>query len=115
MYDRIDSVNSRLKREISRIIRSDVKDPRLSTLTSVVSVETSRNLQNATVYVTIMGEEEEKVKTLKGLRSAGGFIQRSLRKNLDLRTIPSIRFLIDDSLDHAEQISDLLEKAKQNL
>ena len=115
MYDRIDSVNSLLKREISRIIRSDVKDPRLSTLTSVVSVETSRNLQNATVYVTIMGEEEEKVKTLKGLRSAGGFIQRSLRKNLDLRTIPSIRFLIDYSLDHAEQISDLLEKAKQNL
>ena len=72
MYDRIDSVNSLLKREISRIIRSDVKDPRLSTLTSVVSVETSRNLQNATVYVTIMGEEEEKVKTLKGLNSAGG-------------------------------------------
>ena len=60
-------------------------------------------------------QKEEKVKTLKGLRSAGGFIQRSLRKNLDLRTIPSIRFLIDDSLDHAEQISDLLEKAKQNL
>ena len=115
MHDRIDSVNSLLKREISRIIRSDVKDPRLSTLTSIVSVETSRNLQNSTVYVTIMGEKKEKLKTLKGLRSAGGFIQRSLRKNLDLRTIPSIRFLIDDSLDQAEEISKLLTEAKENL
>ena len=115
MHDRIDSVNSLLKREISRIIQSDVKDPRLSTLTSVVSVETSKNLQNSTVYVTIMGEKKEKLKTLKGLRSAGGFIQRSLRKNLDLRTIPSIRFLIDDSLDQAEEISKLLTEAKENL
>ena len=115
MHDRIDSVNSLLKREISRIIQSDVKDPRLSTLTSVVSVETSKNLQNSTVYVTVMGEKGEKLKTLKGLRSAGGFIQRSLRKNLDLRTIPSIRFLIDDSLDQAEEISKLLTKAKENL
>ena len=115
MYDRIDSVNSLLKREISRIITSDVKDPRLSSMTSVVSVETSRNLQNSTVYVTIMGEREEKQKTLKGLRSAGGFIQRTLRKNLDLRTIPSIRFMVDDSLDRAKQISDLLDEAEKNL
>ena len=115
MYDRIDSVNSLLKREISRIITSDVKDPRLSSMTSVVSVETSRNLQNSTVYVTIMGEREEKQKNLKVLRSAGGFIQRTLRKNLDLRTIPSIRFMVDDSLDRAKQISDLLDEAEKNL
>ena len=115
MYDRIDSVNSLLKREISRIITSDVKDPRLSSMSSVVSVETSRNLQNSTVYVTIMGEREEKQKTLKGLRSAGGFIQRTLRKNLDLRTIPSIRFMVDDSLDRVKQISDLLDEAEKNL
>ena len=115
MYDRIDSVNSLLKREISRIITSDVKDPRLSSMTSVVSVETSRNLQNSTVYVTIMGEREEKQKTLKGLRSDGGFIQRTLRKNLDLRTIPNIRFMVDDSLDRAKQISDLLDEAEKNL
>ena len=115
MYDRIDSVNSLLKREISRIITSDVKDPRLSSMTSVVSVETSRDLQNSTVYVTIMGEREEKQKTLKGLRSAGRFIQRTLRKNLDMRTIPNIRFMVDDSLDRAKQISDLLDEAEKNL
>ena len=62
-----------------------------------------------------MGEREEKQKTLNGLKSAGGFIQRTLRKNLDLRTIPNIRFMLDDSLDRAEQISDLLEEAKKNL
>ena len=51
MYDRMDSVNSLLKREISKVIRDEVKDPRLAELTSIVSVETSRNLQTAAVYV----------------------------------------------------------------
>ena len=109
MYDRMDSVNSLLKREISRVVRDEVKDPRLAKLTSIVSVETSRNLQTATVHVSVMGEPSEKRKTIKGLNSATGFIHRVLRRSLDIRSIPRITFVLDDSLDRAEKISELID------
>ena len=110
MYDRIDSVNSLLKKEISRIVINEVKDPRLAKVFSIVHVDTSRNLESVSVFVSVMGSTSEKSNTLKGLISARGFIQRELRQALTIRTIPKIRFVLDDSFDKAEQISDLLSK-----
>ena len=114
MHDRIDSVNSLLKKEIGRIIMSDVKDPRLAKVISVVHVDTSRNLQTASVYISVFGSEIEKTKTLKGLISARAFIERVLRSELTIRSIPRIRFILDDSFDKGEQISKLLTEIESN-
>ncbi len=114
MHDRIDSVNSLIKKEIGRIIMSDVKDPRLAKVISVVHVDTSRNLQTATVFVSVFGSETEKSKTLKGLISARTFIERELRSELTLRSIPRIRFVLDDTFDKGEQISKLLSEIESN-
>ena len=108
MHDRIDSVNSLLKKEIGRIIMSDVKDHRLAKVISVVHVDTSRKLQTASVYISVFGSEIEKTKTLIGLISARAFIERELRSELTIRSIPRIRFILDDSFDKGEQISKLL-------
>ena len=111
MYDRIDSINSLLKREISRVISLDVKDHRLGQLVSITSVSTSRALQNATAHVTVLGDSKVKKDTIHGLNSASKFIQRILRKELNIKHIPSIRFVIDDSLDEADKILKLLNSA----
>ena len=114
MYDRIDGVNSLLKREISGIISSEVKDHRLAEVVSVVSVTTSRNLQNATAYVTVYGDAKAKKDTIAGLNSASKFIQRKLRKNLDIKHIPSIRFVLDESLDEADKIMNIMDSISKD-
>jgi ribosome-binding factor A len=110
MHDRTSSVNSLLQREISHLIQTELKDPRLSQLISIISVKTSKNLQNAKVYVSILGDKNARNKTMKGLRSASGFIQKQLRKNLDLKYVPIIKFILDDTLDKAENIFNLMDQ-----
>ena len=114
MYDRIDGVNSLLKREISGVISSEVKDHRLAEVVSVVSVTTSRNLQNATAYVTVYGDAKAKKDTIAGLNSASKFIQRKLRKNLAIKHIPSIRFVLDESLDEADKIMNIMDSISKD-
>jgi|TARA_B110000263_G_C15298816_1_gene506883 ribosome-binding factor A len=105
---RIDSINSLLKKEISRIITTQVKDPRLSDWASVTHVETSKNLQTAIAYISIMGDRTKKTKTLQALRSASKFIQVILHKDLSLKRIPNIKFVEDDSFEKSEIISKLI-------
>jgi len=114
MYDRIDGVNSLLRREISGVISSEVKDHRLADVVSIVSVTTSRDLQNATAYVTVYGNTKAKKDTLAGLNSASGFIQRTLRKNLDIKHIPNIRFVLDESLDEADKIMSIMDSISED-
>jgi ribosome-binding factor A len=109
MYHRMDSVNSLFKKEISRVIQKEVKDHRLAQVVSIVSVSTSRNMQNATAHVTVMGDIKAKKDTVSGLNSASRFIQRILRKDLSIKYIPSIRFVLDESLDEADKIRDIMD------
>lgn len=68
-------INSEVMREVSQIIRTELKDPRVSMMTSVTDVNVTTDLKYCTVYISVLGSEEESVKTLEGLRKAGGFIR----------------------------------------
>ena len=99
MYQRIDKINALLRQEISLIIAQEISDPRVSFTVSVVNVETSRDLGIARVYVTVLGDVEHTKTSLKGLNSASNFIRRSLRKKINLKKIPSVEFLDDNSIE----------------
>ena len=99
MYQRIDKINALLRQEISLIIAQEISDPRVSFTVSVVNVETSRDLGIARVYVTVLGDLEHKKKSLEGLNSASNFIRRLLRKKINLKKIPSVEFLDDNSIE----------------
>ena len=71
-------INSEVMREISQIIRTELKDPRVSTMTSVTDVNVTTDLKYCTVYVSVLGGKEVADKTLEGLRKAGGFIRYEL-------------------------------------
>lgn len=108
---RIKRLNEQLKREISRIIRREVRDPRIGSVT-VTGVETAPDLTLARVYVRPMGDREEKSLALDGLAAAAPHIRHELGQDLRLRRIPELRFLEDRTLERAARIEEILDEVR---
>jgi len=103
-----------LKREITDILQMEIKDPRISKLTSVTDVELSGDLRYAKVYVSVMGSEEERRNTLEGLKKATGFIRSEIGKRIKLRYTPEITFHLDLSIQRGIEITQLLKKVQSD-
>ena len=103
-------INSEVMREISQIIRTELKDPRVSTMTSVTDVNVTTDLKYCTVYVSVLGGKEVADKTLEGLRKAGGFIRYELAHRLNLRNTPELKFVIDNSLEYGMKMDKLIDE-----
>lgn len=102
-------INEEVLRELSRIIRSDIKDPRIHPFSSVVSVEVAPDLKTCKAYISVLGDEKSQKDTLIGLRSAEGYIRRSLAKNVNLRNTPELTFIIDQSIEYGVNMSRLID------
>jgi ribosome-binding factor A len=109
-YRRTDRVNELLREEISLVMRSEVRDPRVG-LATVTAVDTSPEMDHARVYVTALGDEEERAEVVTGLRSAASFIRGQLSKRLRMRRVPELHFEYDRVLDEATRIEQLLREA----
>lgn len=109
--DRTVRISEEMKREISAIIQGELKDPRLSLLISVTNVKATKDLRYAKVFVSIMGNDEEKKNALDGLKSAAGFIRREVGHRIQLRYTPEIQFELDNSIEHGAYISKLINEA----
>lgn len=107
---RLARLNEQLKREITILVREEVRDPRVG-MATVTGVETSADLSVARVYVSFMGDDEEKEQGLEGLRAAAPFIRAELGRRLHIRQIPELRFQLDRSLEYAMKIERLLQEA----
>ncbi len=103
-------INQAVQRELSNIIRTEVKDPRVGIMTSVTAVDVATDLKTCKVYISVLGNEEEKQETMKALENAMGFIRRSLASNLNLRNTPELRFIEDDSIEYGVNMSELIDK-----
>ncbi len=110
MTRRLDRINVLLRQEISRLLAGELKDPRLSSVVSITEVDTSPDLRHARVYVSVLGDEQAKRSTLQALKSASGFIHRSMRESLALKTVPALDFYLDESIERG---AELLEKIRQ--
>lgn len=112
-------MNGEVQREISRIISREVKDPRIHPMTSVVSVEVTPDLKFAKVFVSVLGSDEEKKNTYKGLISAASTIRSLLAKSLNLRNTPELTFVMDDSIEYginmSKKIDDLIKEETQSM
>lgn len=103
-------INSEVQKEIADIIRSDIKDPRIKPMTSVTGADVTNDLKYCTVYVSVLGNEEEAKETLEGLKNAAGFIRRELALKLNLRNTPELRFILDNSLEYGMKMSKLIDE-----
>ena len=107
-FKRSQRIQELLLEEISKLLQSGLKDPRIGFAT-LTRVEVSDNLKHAKVFVSVMGSEQEKIDTLEALKSAKGFIRNSLGKNLYLRYLPELEFKKDDNAEHVEKITRILK------
>lgn len=106
-------INEEVLRELSGIIRGEIKDPRIHPMTSVVSVEVAPDLKTAKAYISVLGDEQAQKDTLAGLRSAEGYIRRTLAKNVNLRNTPQITFIMDQSIEYGVKMSKLIDEVNQ--
>ena len=110
MAHRIERVNSLIRQEISDLLQRQVKDPRLGDFIAVTEVVTSPDLKFAKVFVSRIGNEEEKQEVLSALASASGFFRRELAKRLKMRYTPELSFQWDDSIERGNRISQLIDE-----
>ena len=107
---RIDRVNSTLRQEISSIILTVLKDPRLTSIVSVIDVDTARDLRSAKVYISIYGDGDTKRSTIKALNNASGFISKNISNKLKIKSTPTLKFRIDNSLSEGSLLTEKISQ-----
>jgi len=105
---RVGRVGEQIKKELSVIIQSELKDPRIGFIT-VTGVEVTNDLSQASVYLSVLGSDEQKEATLKALANGTGFIRSELGKRIRLRHTPQLLFKFDSSIEYGSRIESLLE------
>lgn len=111
---RMTRVNDEILRAAAEIIGWEVKDPRIQSMVTVTKVDTTNDLKLCKIYVSIMGEPEQKEETLKGLSSSSGFIRSQLARKVNLRNTPELKFIVDDSLDISMKIDRMLHEINKS-
>jgi ribosome-binding factor A len=104
---RVGRVGEQIKKELSQIIQSDLKDPRIGFIT-VTGVEVTNDLSQAKIFLSVLGTDDQKAETLKALGRGSGFIRSELGKRIRLRKIPDLIFRFDASIDYGSHIEKLL-------
>ena len=108
-------INMEVQRELSQIIRSEIKDPRIHPLTSVVAVEVTPDLKYCKAYISVLGDEEAGKAAIEGLRSAASFVRRELAHRVNLRNTPEIKFILDQSIEYGVNMSKLIDEVTKDL
>lgn len=106
-------INSEVQREMSSIIREDLKDPRIHPMTSVMAVEVTPDLKFAKIYVSVLGNDEEKEKTMEGLKKSASFARHQLAKRMNLRNTPELTFVLDTSIEYGVTMSKKIDELKE--
>lgn len=107
---RVNRISEETRKIVSELLTIGLKDPRISPMTSVTKVDITRDLGFANIYVSVLGEKEEKEETLTGLESAKGFIRKEIASKIDLRYVPELKFHLDESIEQGIYMSKLIEK-----
>lgn len=110
---RVKRLNSLLREVISEVINKDVHNPNIAEFTSVTSVDISADLQNAKVYISVIGSDEDREKTVAALQTAAGFISVLSSKKVTMRYFPSLLFKEDKTADHYMKIESILQEINE--
>lgn len=103
-------INGEVQRVLAEVIRGEIKDPRICPLTSVVAVEVAPDLKTCKAWISVLGDEEARENTYKGLKSAEGYIRNRLAKTINLRNTPEITFIMDQSIEYGVNMSRKIDE-----
>ena len=112
-FKRFDRINEEIKKALSEVIR-DMKDPRISPLTSVMRAEATNDLKLAKVKVSVYDKDDAvRRETVASLNRAEGFIARELGRRIDIRRIPTLKFTLDDSIEYSVHIAEIIDRLQR--
>ena len=114
MSRRLDRVNDLLRTELSGLLIRQIKDPRLQGVISITRVETSPDMRTAKVYLSVMGDPDTRQSALDGIQSAATFLRRELRPRLVLRHTPFLKFTLDQSMEDANQLLQIMNDIRED-
>ena len=109
-YDRIDRISEEVRRELDKIIREDVRDPRVGGMFSIVRCEVTRDLKFCKVRVSVL-EVDKREPMIAALKNAAGFIRRELGHRVQLRYTPELIFELDTNIEYAARINEILKNS----
>ena len=102
-------INGEVQKELSNIIRGEIKDPRINPLTSVVAVEVAPDLKTCKAYISVLGDEKSQQDTIKG------YIRTMLAKSINLRNTPQITFILDQSIEYGVKMSKMIDDVTKDI
>lgn len=108
-------INGEVLKELSNIIRGEIKDPRINPMTTIVAVEVAPDLKTCKAYISVLGDKESQQSTIEGLRSAEGYIRSRLAKTINLRNTPQIKFFLDQSIEYGVSMSKLIDDVTRDI
>jgi len=108
-------INSEVQRVLAEVIRGEIKDPRISPLTSVVAVEVAPDLKTCKAWISVLGDEQARKDTYAGLRSAEGFIKNQIARKINLRNTPEITFILDQSIEYGVNMSKKIDEVMSEI
>lgn len=106
-------VNTEVQRAVGSIIRGGIKDPRVAPWTSVVAAQVAPDLKTCKIYISVLGDQDVQAETMKGLKSAEGYIRKELAAQLNLRNTPEITFVLDQSIEYGVNISRKIDEIRE--
>ena len=98
-------INGEVKKEMSRIISEELKDPRIPLMTTVTAAEVTGDLKYAKIYISVLGSDDEKKRAIEGLKNATPFIRTMLARSVNLRNTPELTFVLDESIEYGVMMS----------
>lgn len=110
MSRRLQRLTAQFKRELSELIRTELRDPRIGAIVSIMRVDVSPDLENATVYASVLGEPESKQATIGALSAAAPFLRHHLLERMHIKKIPTLHFELDESIEEAARVLDMIKK-----
>ena len=111
-YNRIDRISEEVRREVDRIIREELSDPRIAGTFSVTRADVTRDLRHAKIYVSVL-EDDKREGMMKALKSAAGYIRRALGQNIIIRYSPELTFVSDENIAYGVHIAKVLADAQR--
>lgn len=109
-------INMEVQRELSEIIRSEIKDPRVAgAMITVVSVEVTPDLKYCKAFISVLGDQEKAKDAILGLKNAVGYIRRELARRINLRNTPELTFILDQSIEYGVNMSRLIDEVTKDL
>ena len=107
---RLQKINDEIRKEAAEVLRAELKDPRVSAMTTVTSAQASSDLKHCKIFVSVLGSDAAKKEAMDGLKNAAPYLRKMLAMRINLRNTPEITFVLDESLEYGMKMDKLFKE-----